>query len=91
MPDWENYIEDYWYGARAVFTWEKTNVIISDDLKDLNDLPNSNYYHWSIKISYNIDEEKLKEWKKYALPVITPPDGEYEGQKIEKIAWVWLP
>lgn len=77
MPDWENYIEDYWYGARAVFTWKKLN--------------NTDNYYWSIKILYNINEEKEKEWEKYALPIITPPDGEYEGQKIEKIAWVWLP
>lgn len=77
MPDWENYIEDNWRWAEAEFTCKKSS--------------NTDNYYWSIKISYNMDKEKLKEWKKYALPVITPPDGEYEGQTITKEAWVWLP
>lgn len=77
MPDWENYIEDNWMWAEAVFTCKKSS--------------NTDNYYWSIKISYNMDEEKEKEWEKYALPVITPPNKEYEGQTITKEAWVWLP
>lgn len=69
-----------WYYCWVDFTWEKFYL---DD--------GTEYWGWSREIAYRMSKEKLEEWKKYALPVITPPDGEYEGQTITKEAWVWLP
>lgn len=70
-----------WRYCWVDFKWEKFYL---DD--------GTEYWGWSYDIAYHMSEEKLKEWKKYALPVITPTkDGKYEGQTITKEAWVWLP
>lgn len=70
-----------WHYCWVDFTWQKFYL---DD--------GTEYWGWSREIAYHMSKEKLEEWKKYALPVITPTnDGEYEGQTITKEAWVWLP
>lgn len=70
-----------WRYAWTDFRWKKM---------DLDD--GTEYWYWSVNTASRLSEEKLNEWWKYALPVITPTkDGKYEGQTITREAWVWLP
>lgn len=70
-----------WYYCWVDFKWEKFYL---DD--------GTEYWYWASYIPYYMSEKKFKEWKKYALPVITPTEnGKYEGQTITKEAWVYLP